>query len=146
VASSGARGKTRKEITMRQGYHGRGTHHSWVGIIGLMAVLLVASVEPGYARGGAHGFGGHRGFRGHHGFGGPHVFLGIGPYWGPYWAPYAYPPVVVAPPAAVYVEPSAPGAAPPPPLYWYYCDNPQGYYPYVQQCPGGWRPVIPTPP
>jgi len=64
VASSGARGKTRKGITMRQEYHGRGTHHSWVGIIGLMAVLLVASVGPGHARGGAHGFGGHHGFRG----------------------------------------------------------------------------------
>src|SRR5882762_1474443 len=25
------------------------------------------------------------------------------------------------------------GSCPPPPLYWYYCDNPQGYYPYVQQ-------------
>ena len=22
---------------------------------------------------------------------------------------------------------------------------PKGYYPYVQQCPGGWRPVAPTP-
>src|SRR2546428_12259210 len=32
------------------------------------------------------------------------------------------------------------------PSVWYYCANPQGYYPYVQQCPGGWRPVAPTPP
>ena len=77
------------------------------------------------------------------------MFLGVGSSWGPYWGPYGapddYSPVVVAPPA-VYVEPSAPGAAPPPPPAWYSCDNPQGYYPYVQQCPGGWRPVAPTPP
>jgi hypothetical protein len=29
---------------------------------------------------------------------------------------------------------------------WYYCNNPPGYYPYVQQCRGPWRPVQPTPP
>ena len=129
-------------------HQGRGSPPKWVGIVVMLAVLLVASVGRGHARGGAHGFGGHHGFRGHHGFGGPRVFLGGGsywePYWGPSWAPDDYYPVAVAPPA-VYVEPSAPGAAPPPLPSWYYCDNPQGYYPYVQQCPGGWQPVTPTP-
>ncbi len=120
---------------MEKRHEGRGTRPPWVGIVVILAGLLVASVGLGHARG----------FGGHHGFRGPAVFLGIGPYWGPDWAPYDYPPVVVAPPA-VYVEPSAPVSAPPPPPYWYYCDNPQGYYPYVQQCPGGWRPVAPTPP
>lgn len=28
---------------------------------------------------------------------------------------------------------------------WYYCQDPQGYYPYVQQCNGPWQPVPPTP-
>jgi TatA/E family protein of Tat protein translocase len=46
--------------------------------------------------------------------------------------PYEYPPVMIPP-------------APPLPTYWYYCDNPLGYYPYVPQCPGGWRPVPATP-
>ena len=34
------------------------------------------------------------------------------------------------------------------PSYWYYCQNPQGYYPYVKSCPGGWITVVPnvTPP
>jgi hypothetical protein len=27
--------------------------------------------------------------------------------------------------------------------YWYYCDDPQGYYPYVKSCPGGWMKVVP---
>jgi len=36
---------------------------------------------------------------------------------------------------------------PVPPQYsWYYCEHPQGYYPAVQQCPEGWRPVTPPPP
>jgi hypothetical protein len=32
------------------------------------------------------------------------------------------------------------------PQYWAYCQNPEGYYPYVQECPGGWLAVVPTPP
>lgn len=31
----------------------------------------------------------------------------------------------------------------PPQPYWYYCQNPGGYYPYVQQCPNGWLQVVP---
>jgi hypothetical protein len=31
--------------------------------------------------------------------------------------------------------------APVAPYYWYYCQNPVGYYPYVQQCAGPWQPV-----
>jgi len=27
--------------------------------------------------------------------------------------------------------------------YWYYCGENNGYYPYTQQCPGGWR-AVPT--
>jgi hypothetical protein len=29
--------------------------------------------------------------------------------------------------------------------YWYYCQNPQGYYPYVKECPAGWLQVVPQP-
>jgi hypothetical protein len=29
---------------------------------------------------------------------------------------------------------------------WYYCNNPPGYYPYIQSCRGPWQPVTPTPP
>jgi len=32
-----------------------------------------------------------------------------------------------------------------PPYYWYYCEDPPGYYPYVQQCNGPWEPVPPSP-
>ncbi len=54
----------------------------------------------------------------------------------PYPDPYQ-PPVVVAP--VTPVVPVAP--APPPSQFWYYCDNPPGYYPYVAQCATPWRPV-----
>ncbi len=75
------------------------------------------------------------------------VFFGIGvplgvapgPWWWapPYYYPYAPPPVVVQSPP-VYEQ-----APPPEPAYWYYCSNPQGYYPYVSQCPSGWMRVVP---
>lgn len=47
----------------------------------------------------------------------------------PYPDPYV-PPVVVAP---------GPAGA-----YWYYCNNPPGYYPYVPQCAEPWQPVPAT--
>jgi hypothetical protein len=27
--------------------------------------------------------------------------------------------------------------------YWFYCKDPEGYYPYVKKCPKGWLKVIP---
>jgi hypothetical protein len=119
----------------------------------MTAVLLVISTVPGHAdRGGhgskgpayrSHGHSGH-GHRGHghggfHRSGGVRVFISPGlvvPF-----GSYSPPPVVVAPSPRVYVEP-----LPPPPTYWYYCDAAQAYYPYVQQCPGEWRQVLPAPP
>jgi len=122
----------------------------WIGVLVMTAVLLVISTVPGQADRGGHGYRSH-GHRGHwhrgHRHRGPRVFISprlvvpFGAYWKPYWEPYPSPPVVIAPPPRVYVEPSLP-----PPQYWYYCDAAQAYYPYVQQCPGGWRQVLPTPP
>ncbi len=77
---------------------------------------------------------------------GPRVFftigspLGVAPgpgWWGPSYA-YPYPaPVVVQPP------PVDEQAAPPWPTYGYSCPNPQGYSPYVSQCPRAWMRVVP---
>ena len=30
--------------------------------------------------------------------------------------------------------------------YWYFCTKPQGYYPYIKRCPGGWLKVVPSAP
>jgi outer membrane protein OmpA-like peptidoglycan-associated protein len=106
---------------------------------------------------GRGGSGGHGGFVGHGGYGG-HGGVGVwfgpgwwGPgWWGPGWPyyyPYNYPyyesPPVVQQPPAEYIEP--------PPQseeqdYWYFCQDPEGYYPYVKKCPKGWMRVIPSPP
>jgi hypothetical protein len=106
-------------------------------------VLLLASPTPSEA-------GGHVSFS----FGIPLWFgpgyWGPGPWWGP---PYYYnaPPYSSAPsPMVIQQPPVYEQSAPPPqaPVYWYYCQNPQGYYPYIQQCPNGWMQVVPpaTPP
>jgi hypothetical protein len=80
------------------------------------------------------------------------VFIG-GPFWGPsvWWGPgwgwYAYPPPVYSPPVIIerqpqtYIQQQAPSAQQP--YYWYYCADSKAYYPYVQQCPGGWLTVVP---
>ncbi|HUH83188.1 MAG TPA: hypothetical protein VLX85_01185, partial [Stellaceae bacterium] len=72
------------------------------------------------------------------------VFVGIGvgvPFY-PYYPPaYYYPPPVVYVPPPVYAAPAAPAYVQQPTSQWYYCDNPQGYYPTVQSCSTGWRPV-----
>ena len=139
-------------------YEATGMRQKWMRVVVILVALLVTSAVPGHAWRGGHGFrhGGH-GFRhGGHVFFRPSIVFPIGPYWapywGPYWEPYGYPSVVVTPPPQVYVQPAPPTSVQPPPAqppaqpFWYYCENPQGYYPYVQQCPGGWQPVAPTPP
>jgi hypothetical protein len=75
------------------------------------------------------------------------------PYYWPYYRPYYYPyPAAVGVPAyaagpAAYVEQSPPpGAAAPASGYWYYCNESQAYYPYVNQCAGPWERVAPQPP
>ena len=64
--------------------------------------------------------------------------------WG--WPYYYQPPVVIRQEPQVYIERSAPQASPAAEAYWHYCNSPQGYYPYVKECPGGWMRVTPTPP
>jgi len=58
----------------------------------------------------------------------------------PYPSPYVPGTVVVAPPQPA--QPAAPPApARAPVAYWYHCEKPTGYYPYVRRCPGGWTKV-----
>ena len=72
------------------------------------------------------------------------ILSGFGPGYG-----YSYPPVVVAPsPPPVYIQQQQ--GMPPQPsalanYYWHYCLDPEGYYPYVTNCPGGWLRVLPQP-
>lgn len=64
------------------------------------------------------------------------------PYYPAYPAPY-YAPAYGGPAydAPGYDAPPAPAAAPAQQPMWYYCANPSGYYPYIQQCGAGWRQV-----
>ncbi len=69
-------------------------------------------------------------------------YVGLYPYY-PYPRSYSYP-YNMSPPGGT-VEPPAYSQQRGQPYYWYYCENPQGYYPYVKSCPGGWTPVEPKP-
>jgi len=126
----------------------------------ILAATLVLAV-PGMADarpGGGHGGGGAKhggGYRGGHGHNHGHNHGHYRPYYGygaaavffgaPYYAyPYYYPAPVYYAPAPVYVE--QPQVVPEVPAYWYYCQDPQGYYPQVQNCSGGWQQVPPQAP
>lgn len=109
--------------------------------------LLFALLLGGVSSGAAYADRGHF-------HGGPRVGVVIGAplfwpwYYGPpYYAPYYYPPAVVPSAPPVYIEQAEQPAAPSPQANsWYYCAKPQGYYPYVTECPGGWQQVPPQPP
>ncbi|MBI5581448.1 MAG: hypothetical protein HY895_20030 [Deltaproteobacteria bacterium] len=100
-------------------------------IIGLLLVTPASGVAGSSTR---YSFGFNFGLG--PGYYGPYGW-GPWPYWGP---PYAYPaPMVVVPQQPqVYVQRNQPESG-----YWYYCQNPQGYYPYIKSCPGGWMKVVP---
>jgi hypothetical protein len=126
----------------------------WVAVaaVGLMVVTplpgwagrpeVAIGVHIGAGHRGPHGYYGHRGHWSHYHrpYWGPRIFIG-GVFPGP-WYPYGYygPPAVVVPAPSRDYDPPAP---PPPEEYWYYCRNPEGYYPYVETCPGGWMKVVP---
>lgn len=135
-----------------------------------LVLVLIGSIPStsAWARGGGHGGGGghlgggHYGgwSHGHGGYYGGIGLLGLGlglgyglsyygaPYYPPYYSPYyAYPPAVIAIPATppVYIQQTPPAAQQYPSGYWYYCNNPNGYYPYIKECPQGWQQVEPIP-
>ncbi len=81
----------------------------------------------------------------------PSAYYYSAPYPYPYFYGYAYPyssAISIASAAPTYVERQ--GAADPqsssPANYWYYCHNPEGYYPDVKQCRSAWQKVPPIPP
>ena len=120
----------------------------------LLALLILGGVAglaqalPG-RHGGFHGHHGH--FHGHSHVGiwvGAPLWYGYGPGWygdpwyGDPWYGYPYPygrTLIVQPPP-VYIEQGGEPTA----QMWYYCRNPQGYYPYVKNCSTAWRAVLPT--
>jgi len=129
----------------RGGHHGRHGHHNH----------------------GHHNHGHHHHGGGYGGYGGYGVALGmgllgygLGSYFGGRPS-YGYPATGYAPgygyaPAYGYAPPVAPPpvyvqrqdvvnvqAQPQASNYWHYCRNPEGYYPYVKSCPGGWLQVVP---
>lgn len=74
------------------------------------------------------------------------IAIGIPLVTAPWYYPqpqiYPNPPVAALPQAYIemhsrQVQPSG--------SWWYYCHNPEGYYPYIKECPQGWQLVDPQP-
>ena len=96
----------------------------------------------------------YHGHNSHHGHGNSYRFWigGWAPgWWGPaypypryypYYFPY-YPYPYYAPGTVIAEQPALSDPSQDQDSYWYYCQNPQGYYPYIKSCPGGWMKVVP---
>jgi hypothetical protein len=118
-----------------------------------MLIMSATALSFNAAAGPHHHGGGHHGgyYRGHPGigfyFGSPYYPRPYYPY-SPYYYPY-YPPEIVTvpvdPPVYIERERSVPQPQQLEEGYWYYCNNPAGYYPYIKECADGWRQVEPTP-
>jgi hypothetical protein len=73
---------------------------------------------------------------------GVHVGVGVGPAWvypHPVYVPPPPPPVVRYRQRAFRRPYAGNFRADPGQQYWYFCRNPEGYYPYVQECTSGWE-------
>lgn len=115
-----------------------------------LIAILAAALTSGMAsadRGHGHGHGHRSHFDLGFYFGAPAPYpypYYYSPY--PYYA-YPYPPVISAPASPpVYIERGVEqDDEVSEDYYWYHCDDPEGYYPYVKECPGGWQQVEPKP-
>lgn len=128
-----------------------------------IALALIMASNCVWARSGGHGGHSHGhshlsiglgyygpGFYGSYGYGG-YGFGGYGFGYPFYYPPYySYPQTIVVPttpPVYIQQQQAQPTQqAQPQTNYWYYCRDPDGYYPYVKTCPGGWLQVAPQPP
>lgn len=131
-------------------------------LVAVLILLVFAAAASESAMAQHHGGAGHGGGWNHgggwgHGGGVRFGFnFGIPLFWPGYfpgsyypYPAYAYPPGVTgyaSPP--VYAEQGYAQSAPAPVQAqdWYFCAGSNGYYPYVQECPGGWQRVPSQPP
>lgn len=125
----------------------------WKTVGWIVVAFMLVSADIAWARGG-HGHW-HRHFIFGLRLGGPSILYGpefffgpgfYGGYASPFWNTpyYRVPPSVVAPiTPPVYIQQEQSRMVQPQTRYWYYCLNPEGYYPDVQDCSNGWIPVAP---
>lgn len=136
-------GLTMSEVASARGGHGGFHGGGFRGRVGVGVVIGAPLIGAGLYYGSPY----------YGGYGSPYYggyYGGYSPYYSPYYYPpsYYYPQVGVAAAPPVYVEQgagAAPAVAPQQSNFWYYCRNPEGYYPYVKECAAGWQQVSPQP-
>ncbi|MDO9182422.1 MAG: hypothetical protein Q7U04_08435 [Bacteriovorax sp.] len=70
----------------------------------------------------------------------------VGPTWYFYSRPFYPYPSPYNPPNIVVVPQTVQPVTPAPVQNWYFCEASKEYYPYVSNCPGGWKviPIVPS--
>ncbi len=121
------------------------------GVQLILIALVMLAIAGGSAF--AHGSrGSHGGKSGHSGRSHHHARIGVvvaPPVWGPWYSPpwgYTYFVPEWSEPVVYIEKDSGPAAPARPPAYWYYCPDTQGFYPEIENCPGGWQELLSEPP
>ena len=122
-----------------------------LGLLCLITLMTLITSNFALAHGGHFNhfsFGmnlGYPGFYGGYGFYDPLFYPP--PFYGipPVVVPIAPPMIVPSTPPVYIQQHETPATAQPQTHDWYYCTRPEGYYPYVKQCPDGWLRVAPRP-
>jgi len=115
--------------------------------LAVAAVLIAAVSFPALARGHSGGGRSHASSGAH----APAVHAGPSRHYagraavGVFVGTAVMAPLLMSAPRYYYAPPPRYVAPLPAPAYWYYCPQLQAYYPYVQECPGQWQPVVPQP-
>jgi hypothetical protein len=121
----------------------------------VLAFAVGSSANVAWASHPSSHFVAHHGFRHNGGWHRPiwgHVYYGPWPWFYPWYFGYTIPvfptTLYTEPPPEQYIEMNPPTNPPAnvQPNIWYYCANPQGYYPYVKSCSGNWQEVPAEPP
>ncbi|MGO9379130.1 MAG: hypothetical protein ACLPN1_09060 [Dissulfurispiraceae bacterium] len=109
-------------------------------VIAFAFLMLFSASIAGNADAAWHG-GWHGGWSVNLGWWGP----GWGYGWGyPYYPYYSYPYPYYYQPTVIQQQPAYSSPAPEEQNYWYFCTQPEGYYPYIKRCPSGWLRVVPS--
>lgn len=116
------------------GHHGYGGHYR----VGTRVGVFIGAPVFGFGFP-SYGYSPY-GYAGYAGYGYPRYGFAPYGYYGPATTviTQAAPPVYIEQGSTSAIGPAADG-------YWYYCNNPDGYYPYVRQCPNGWQQVSSQP-
>lgn len=115
-----------------------------------LSAIMINELTFAHGRIDRFSFGIHLGYPSYYGYYGYNYYdpFFYSPFYSypPVFVPVTLPIVVPATPTVYIQQQEEPATVQTQTNYWYYCQDPEGYYPYVKQCSGSWLRVAPQSP